>query len=82
MRHMKPITRGKVMLLCLCLFALSAATAALGEETAILLLIASSGTFVLVGLVDDSKKDRLADSSFGNSRPLNKVNGLRQKGER
>jgi len=79
---MKSMTRGRVMLLCLCLFALSAATTALSEETAILLLIASSGAFVLVGLVDDSKKDRLAASSFGDSRPLNNANALRQKGER
>lgn len=79
---MKTVTRGKVMLLCLCLFVLSAAVAALSEETAILLLIASSGTFVLVGLVDDSKKERPMDSSFRSSPSRKNVEGLRQKGER
>lgn len=79
MRHM---TRDKVMFLCLCLFALSAAVAALNQETAILLLVASSGTFVLMGLVDNPRKERLMDSDLGRFLSRKDADGLREERER
>jgi len=79
---MRPMTRDRVMFLSLCLFALSVAIAALNEETAILLLIASSGTFILMGVVDDPKKERLVDSNFGKSLSQNNVDGLGERKER
>ncbi len=59
---MKFKTRDTVMFLCLCLFALSAVIAPLNEETGILLLVASSGVFILGGLLSVSTKEHLPNA--------------------
>ena len=57
MHHMKFGMRNTVRFVCFCLFFASAVIASLNEETAILLLIVSTGMFILMGLLGNLTRE-------------------------
>jgi len=76
---MNPKIRDKVMFLCLLSFAVSVAIASLEQKVAIILLIVSSGAFILIGFLRGSRHSRSANPSQRKAASNNEVNHIKSR---